>query len=228
MRRLLAFALLAVSDPAKPDVLPVQDRHDPRIATLKYQSANVFRLTVAVGEELALILPPGESVAAINLASPDSWQVNARDNSQIVALRPMRPVPDVMLTVTTSAREYRFVLSTAPNDGLPLIVRIVGVPRTTAHASSQKPAESEIWALSGNRELRPSLIRDDGVKTYLEWDPSVPIPAIFAVDRLGREEMVNGFMRGQTFVIDRVYDRLLFRIDRAEAEARRQPVRRRS
>jgi type IV secretion system protein VirB9 len=75
------------------------------------------------------------------------------------------------------------------------------------------------YNVRGNRELRPSAITDDGSKTYIEWRPDQAIPAVFALDRLKREEMVNGYMRDDVFTIDRVYDRLVFRIDRATATA---------
>ena len=227
MRPLLALALIACSTQVAADIVPVPDRHDPRIATLLYKTANSFRLNVAVGSEMTLILPQGETLVGINVASPGDWLVTDRGNGQQIALRPFRPVPDTVMTLTSSLREYRFVLSTTPGGDPPLVVSITGVPRPNTVTRPEAPTGT-LWVLSGNDELKPSAIRDDGSKTYLEWPASQSIPAVFSVDRLGREEMVNGFMRGTTFVIDRVFERLLFRIDRAEAEARRQPVRRRS
>lgn len=228
MKRLLWLALLAIAVPAAADVLPVPDRRDPRLATLRYRAANSFRLSIPVGGEMTIILPLGETLQGINVASPGDWQVIDRGNGQQIAIRPFRPVPDTTMTLTSSAREYRFVLSTTPSSTSPLIASIVGVPRA---ARTPKPTATQggmVWVLAGNSELKPSSIRDDGARTYLEWPASLPIPAVFAVDRLGREEMVNGFMRGQTFVIDRVFERLVFRIDAAVAEARREPARRRS
>ena len=67
----------------------------------------------------------------------------------------------------------------------------------------------------------PSSIRDDGEKTYVEWNADQAIPAVLAIDRLGREEMINAYMRGSVFTIDRVYDHLVFRLDKVYAEARR-------
>ncbi|MCE7798377.1 TrbG/VirB9 family P-type conjugative transfer protein [Sphingobium sufflavum] len=87
------------------------------------------------------------------------------------------------------------------------------------------PAVEGRYKLSGNRELMPSAIGDDGFKTYMQWSPEQPLPAVFSIDALGREEMVNGYMRGDVFTIDRVYDRLKFRIDKAQLTARRLPQR---
>lgn len=227
MRALLGLVLLATACPAAAEVLPVPDRLNPRIATLRYQPANSFRISVPVGGEMTIILPPGETLARISLAAPGDWQVNDSGNGQSITIRPFRPLPDATMSLTSSAREYRFVLSTTPVEASPLVASIVGVPRARRAPQPAAMSGNMVWVLAGSDELKPSSIRDDGSKTYLEWPASLPIPAVFAVDRLGREEMVNGFMRGSSFVIDRVYERLLFRIDRAEAEARREPARRR-
>lgn len=229
MKASLVALTLLLATPALADVLPVPDKHDPRLATLAWTSGNSFRLAIPVGGEVSVLLPPGEIVAGVRLDPPGDWAVTTTGSGQSLSVRPLRPLPDAVLTLTSSAREYHFVLSTSPGAAPPLVVRITGAPKAARDASPSTPAASEsfVWALSGNRELRPSSIRDDGRKIYLDWPPSDPIPAVFAVDRLGREEMVNGFMRGGSYVIDRVYERLVFRIDKAEAGARRKPVRER-
>ncbi|HEX8415509.1 MAG TPA: hypothetical protein VF637_16750, partial [Sphingomicrobium sp.] len=49
------------------------------------------------------------------------------------------------------------------------------------------------------------------------------LPAVFFLDRRGRETLANGYMRNGTFVLDSIFDRLLFRIDRQTARAERLP-----
>jgi len=80
------------------------------------------------------------------------------------------------------------------------------------------------YKLSGNRSLLPNSISDDGVRTHIQWGPSQSLPAVFGLDERGGEELVNGHMRDGTFTIDRVYARLVFRIDDAKASARRTSV----
>jgi type IV secretion system protein VirB9 len=84
---------------------------------------------------------------------------------------------------------------------------------------------STAYKLSGNRTLLPSSIHDDGVRTYIQWSQAQAMPAVFGIDEQGREQLVNGFMRDGAFTIDRVYGRLIFRIDGAQASARRTMVR---
>lgn len=77
------------------------------------------------------------------------------------------------------------------------------------------------YKLSGEKSLRPSRIGDDGVHTYIEWSEDQALPAVFAVNALGEEEMVDGYMRQDIFTIDRVHQRLVFRIGKKLAKAER-------
>lgn len=77
------------------------------------------------------------------------------------------------------------------------------------------------YRLSGERSLRPSRIGDDGVHMYLEWSEEQALPAVFAVNALGEEEMVDGYMRQGIFTIDRVHHALVFRIGKKQARAER-------
>ena len=82
-------------------------------------------------------------------------------------------------------------------------------------------AEQGRYRLSGTESLRPVAIGDDGQRTYIEWSADQQLPAVFALKAFGEEEMVDGYMRGQTYTIDRVIPRLIFRVNRTRAEARR-------
>src|SRR3546814_8280842 len=77
------------------------------------------------------------------------------------------------------------------------------------------------YRLSGTRALRPAGMHDDGVKTYIDWSPETPLPAVFFIDDYGRERLANGNMRGGLYVIDSVHEELLFRIDKQKARAKR-------
>ncbi|MBK8373474.1 MAG: TrbG/VirB9 family P-type conjugative transfer protein [Sphingomonadales bacterium] len=75
------------------------------------------------------------------------------------------------------------------------------------------------YRVTGEKALRPAQMSDDGEKTYLIWDADQALPAVFAVNDIGGEEIVDGYMRDGVFTIDRVYSKLVFRIDRKVAKA---------
>jgi type IV secretion system protein VirB9 len=86
--------------------------------------------------------------------------------------------------------------------------------------AAARPAGSS-YRISGDSSVRPLSVSDDGVKMEIVWSRAQAIPAVFSVGDQGREEVVNGNMRDDIYVIDRVYTELLFRIDKARARARR-------
>lgn len=97
----------------------------------------------------------------------------------------------------------------------------------TGPATAELPEEgaaarhgSSGYRITGDRDLRPQSISDDGVRMYIEWHEQQDLPAVFAVTRSG-EAIVEGYMRSGVFVIDRVYHDLVFRIDKRWAKARK-------
>lgn len=92
-----------------------------------------------------------------------------------------------------------------------------------AAASVNAPAEAAeamtTYRLKGERALRPVRIGDDGERTYLEWSEEQALPAVFAINAFGEEEMADGYMRDGIYIIDRVYEKLVFRIGRNTARA---------
>lgn len=85
------------------------------------------------------------------------------------------------------------------------------------------PVNTELWnyRLKGDRTVLPQSISDDGRQTHIRFAPKQSLPAIFAIGPTGNEEVVNGHMRNDVFVIDRVHAELVFRIDKDKATARR-------
>ena len=130
------------------------------------------------------------------------------------------------MDVRTDQRNYLFSLSAMQSGPTISVVRIGNpTPMRLPIMSTASPIAAEertaMWKLSGSKELLPASIRDDGTHVYIQWGATQAIPAVFAIERRGSEEMVNDYMRNGAFTIDRVYDDLVFRIDKISATARR-------
>jgi type IV secretion system protein VirB9 len=93
-------------------------------------------------------------------------------------------------------------------------------PVPPATGVTMPPAEGR-YRISGERALRPAQIGDDGVHTYIIWTEEQALPAVFAISPTGTEEMVDGYMRQGIFTIDRIHQKLVFRIDKKAAKAER-------
>ena len=206
---------------------PVAARSDdPRLRTVAWRADAVIELVARAGRTLAVMLAPGEQVTGIVVAEPGQFTVERSMDGDGLLVTPRAADARSVLTVTTDLRAYRFDLVARDDATAPLIVRLTYPRGSNASTTSAAPSPTSGWKLSGNRNLRPSAIRDDGARTTIVWGDDQAIPAVFALTAGGREEVVDGYMRDGAFVIDRVPPRLVFRIDRDAATAVRE-VRRR-
>ena len=92
---------------------------------------------------------------------------------------------------------------------------------------SRGASPAPTYRFRGNKGLYPLAMSDDGRRTVIRWGEQSVLPAIFAMS--GRkEQLVNGRMVGNDYVIEGAAPRYKFRYGKAEATAiRTVPKRRR-
>ncbi|QUL36887.1 TrbG/VirB9 family P-type conjugative transfer protein [Erythrobacter sp. JK5] len=225
MIRAITLALAAVcAAPASAQVFPMPGHDSPRIQTVAWQPGEPIVLTALPETALTVMLEPGETIERAVLGGNRLWEVTVSAESDSFQVKPLVNAAPATLSVQTDARQYEFALETGQNLQAAYLVRLdFGAPAETAQAVSVEEIEDLSWSyrLRGDRSVRPASIRDNGRKTVIEYAPGQPLPAVFAIGATGDEEVVDGYMRGGKFVIDRVHQRLVFRIDKQKATARR-------
>jgi len=223
MRLVAILPFLLLASAAQADVMPISSNEDGRIGVAHISGNETVRLQVNTGNDLTVLLPFGEHVQQVTVSDTNIWHVAVTTGQDALVLSALRPSGATGMTLRSDRRTYEFSLTAVPNGTVPYLVRLdpntnVNRPRVWTPPVVVQPGT---YKLSGHKDLYPSSIRDDGRKIYLQWSASQPIPAVFALNRQGREEMVDGYMREGTFTLDRLYDELVFRIDKAQAHARR-------
>ncbi len=84
---------------------------------------------------------------------------------------------------------------------------------------TQAPASLTFdWRLSGDPQVGPLQIFDNGVRTWLHFAPEQILPAVFG-RRNGQEILLSLKPSGQFQLVDDVWPDLVFRAGRAEAKA---------
>jgi type IV secretion system protein VirB9 len=226
---LACLALLTARAPLAAQVFPTPGPETPRIQSAPWRAGEPLVLTALPQTALTVMLEPGERIQRATLSGSGAWQVaiSAEEDSFQIT-----PGPDAMpasLSVETDRRAYSFLLETGDGLQAAYLVRLQFAP---AQPAFQSPAPAQTfadalgeltstWRLRGDQAVRPVTIRDDGVKTVIEYAPGQALPAVFAIGPTGAEEVVDGYMRDGLFIIDRVHQQLVFRIDRAKATATR-------
>ncbi len=224
MKVAFGFAIAGLlSGSATAQVHPQPGGGDPRIQSVDYRPDQVVLVEVAPGYQVTIELAPDETVQSAAVGDSTSWQVSANKAGNRLFVKPLQANVTTNLTVFTDVRSYAFDLSGASGGGAtPYTIRFryASAP-LYAPTPPQMPARERLYKLSGARALRPTGIHDDGIHTYIEWAPDVPLPATYTIDEAGREVLANGNMRGGIYVLDTVAGQLVFRIDKETARADR-------
>lgn len=229
MRAGLILCLFALGT-ALPASVRAQEAGDLHIQTIDFDPGQVVQLRTAPGYELMVELSPDEQVRNVAIGDSADWQVSVSKEGNRLFLKPVQAGGRTNMTVVTSIRTYNFDLDAlggpvadmpytivfhyppqrAPADGL----QYVDVSAVTRRLSK--------YRITGDREIRPQAVSDDGTHTFISWPRSAPIPAIYAVDQSGRDVLVNGMMgTDDVYVLDGVPRDLIFRMDRSVARAER-------
>lgn len=224
MSRWPAAWLLLLAAPAAAQIRPQPGPGDPRVQTVDYNENQVVTLQAAPGYELTIELAPDEQIENVAVGDSGAWQVTANHRGDHLFVKPLQSGVSTNMTVVTTGRLYAFELTPlygpAPDMAYTIRFRYPGAASAEPDKSAPAPVDVR-YSLSGERALRPSKISDDGLHTYIQWPPDRALPAVYALDASGQETLVNGMMRDDIFVIDSVAPRLVFRIDRRVAGARR-------
>jgi type IV secretion system protein VirB9 len=222
MRFLLPLILAIIPSVTSAQTAPEASR-DARFLTLDYSAGGIFHVPTSPDTLQTILFGQDEVIRSIFLSDPGAYMVGVSGKGDSVSLRPNGPTSLALMTVRSDARSYEIELVAGSASNVPAVVRFAyGIlPPAPQVAAPAAQAEGFSYRMSGSAALRPSSIKDDGLKTYLAWDRDQSIPAVFAVGPSGKEEMVDAYMRGGLFTIDHVHKQLVFRIDRQKATARR-------
>lgn len=229
---LLIFAALAIAEPVEAQLRPTPGAGNPHLQSVDYDPQQIVQLEAALGYQLTVELSPDEQVQNIAVGDGSAWQVSINHKGDHLFIKPSAPVATNM-TVITSLRVYNFELFpvSSPMADTPYNVRFRYPGQLEADASGEIPyvdvtplkrAKSR-YRISGDRGIRPDSVTNDGEHTYISWSRDKAIPAVYEITRTGGEALANGGMRDDVYVVDGVPDKLVFRIDRDEAQAVRLP-----
>ncbi|WP_114226604.1 MULTISPECIES: TrbG/VirB9 family P-type conjugative transfer protein [Sphingomonas] len=206
---------------------------DPRVQTVAYAPGGVVSIRGAPGYEITVELSPDEQVQNIAMGDSSMWQAAANRRGDFLFLKPLVSDGSTNMTVVTNVRIYNFELIASSSNGSSSPWHLqFSYPATTSSMVQQTeptigPHPAGIYRVSGDAKLRPASVRDDGNRTYISWPSDQALPAVFTINDDGNEALVDGMMRDDVMVIDRVVPKLVFRMDERVARAERMPLKRR-
>ena len=217
-RRRAGYALsaaLALAAPAAAELVSRPGANDARIRVVDWRENDVVRLETALKHVTAVEFGRGERIASILAGDSASFQIVALQSGDVVSVKPLVEGARTNLVIYTTKRRYAFDLRAVAGSRR-LAHRIIFQYPDPDPAAAFLPAAlegSRDYHAAGEAAFRPVEAWDDGVNTFLRFDPAAPRPAIFAADAEGLEYATNSVQIDATLVqIEGVSPRLVLRL----------------
>ena len=203
---------------------------DSRIRIMNYNPDDVFKYTGYYGYQAMVQLAGNEEIVNISMGDTTAWQIVPSGNHFFI--KPMEQDATTNMTLITNKRTYHFELYAEeatdirdPNMMFELRFiypdgeeedHIKTFETSTSAPDLAHPEKYNFnYSISGNEEVAPIKIFDDGDFTYLQFrDKNAELPAIFAVDEDLRESMVNYRLAADNnnmVIVEQVFKKLSIR-----------------
>lgn len=203
---------------------------DSRIRVIVYNPDDVFKFIGYYGYQASIDLAKDEEVISISMGDTTAWQIVPAGHR--IFIKPIEQDATTNMTLITNKRTYFFELYAEEaqdirDPDMVFNVRFIypdeeeGEHLRSYTASSAGPDLGHPekynfnYSISGNEEIAPIKIFDDGEFTYLQFrDKNAELPAIFAVDDELRESMVNYRLdpaNSNMVIVEQVFKKLSIR-----------------
>lgn len=231
MKQLFAFLILIL---IANNVFAIRESRptpiDSRIRVMVYNPDDVFKYIGYYGYQASIELAKNEEVVSISMGDTTAWQIVPAGNR--IFIKPIEQDATTNMTLITNKRTYFFELYAEEAEDIrdPEIVfnvRFIYPDEEeeehlrTYSTSSTGPDLTHpekynfSYYISGNEEIAPIKIFDDGEFTYLQFrDKNAELPAIFAVNEDLIESMVNYRLapdNSNMVIIEQVFAKLAIR-----------------
>lgn len=195
-----------------------------------WSEGSVYHAYTAPGMVTDIALQPGEALIAVAAGDTARWVIGdttsgGGDTRQThILVKPFAAGLSTNLVITTDRRTYHLRLSSS---GVPAMAALswtypqdalLALKHQAEIAEAAKPAASGLavehlhfdYGISGDRpHWRPIRAFDDGRQTFIEFPRSITngeAPPLFLIGAEGKAELVNYRMRGNYYVVDRIFD----------------------
>jgi P-type conjugative transfer protein TrbG len=204
------------------------------VMTYTFVAGGIYHVYTAPEHVTAIGLEPGEDLMGDPVAGDTlQWRLAVGASAvqgvprKYVFIKPTRPGLATNLTLNTNRRTYFLELESLESNPMVAVqwhypsedVRVValpptgqGKPRNASRPVAPGDAATLHWdyaikVVDGHPPWKPSVVFDDGAKTYIRFDPSVlhgEAPALFVIQH-DALQLVNYRVKGDLYVVDRIF-----------------------
>lgn len=212
---------------------------DARLVRFDFDPDNTYLILSKPTAVTHIEFSADEEIETVAAGDTTNFDITATKNRRNLFVKPHVDGITTSMTVLTDKRSYQFVIrSTA--EGSKWYQRVSWrVPSTfvfddsgqVAASVQAKPTGSQAvdvsggidpeklnyeYDISGDAPFKPTMVSDDGVKTYIKMPRGLQeLPVLFSVLD-GQFNLVNYIVRGDFLVVQLVQDRFVLKIGRKE------------
>jgi type IV secretion system protein TrbG len=226
-------AIAAANDAAR--AASVSDGFVGGVQVFAWAPGRVFEIWTAPLRVTTLTLGPGETLVTKAAGDTVRWQIGEAVSGEGAArrvhvmLKPLERGLETNLVLTTNRRVYLIELRSGAPDAFNAAVAwdaldmAAGAEATIEADPAPSIASDPIAIGQGPFDARyridprgrrprwtPTSAFNDGVRTYITFDPDMQVdeaPALFVVSAEGEPQLVNYRQIGGLFIVDRIFDR---------------------
>lgn len=216
---LACVALLLSIGPVLADTLPRPGPRDSRIRYVAYNRDQVVVIDVTFGASTMIVFEEDEKIETLGAGDALGFKIEPNKRGNVLFVKPAEKHALANLNVLTTKRQYVFVLRSGFRNIRAQVFAVrftypdTAMTQQDLEEARRRVAEPNLrnlnvanantdYAYKGSSANKPSLIFDDGTKTFFRFEGNVP--AIYIVDRQRNESLVNFRREGPYLVVDRV------------------------
>lgn len=243
MRRFLAVMIAALAlapSPGRPEAQPMPLPTDNRLVVFSYDPNQTYPVMTLPGTVTDIQLHEDERLTHAAIGDSVQWQTSAAGNHFFV--KPVKHDIFTSLTLVTDKRAYQISLISSTKGGKwyqrvswrypELVVAAEQEEKKKAEREAREAERLEAlkasepldpsslnfdYRISGEESIRPSLVMDDGGRTWIRMPRGMQeLPALF-VEEDGKAALVNFSVKGDYLVVQRTAKKFLLRLGKREA-----------
>ena len=200
------------------------------IQVYPYEEGQLYRLFAAPERVTDIALQAGEKLISVAAGDTVRWivgdttsgsGVNARTH---ILVKPSAAGLKTNLVITTDRRVYHLAMESTERTAMAALSwsypqdALMAIERAAANAEAQLPVADGLaldrlnfdYRISGDDPpWRPLRAFDDGRQTFIAFPATIgvgEVPPLFVTGQKGEAQLVNYRMRGDYYVVDRLFD----------------------
>lgn len=210
---------------------PSHEGYVNAIQVYPYTEGALYQLYAAPEQVTDIALQPGETLVAVSAGDTVRWVLGDTTSGQganervHILVKPIAPELRTNLVITTDRRVYRLELRsteetymaalswTYPQDELLVLRRqndraLAAEAQTVEHGLKLAKLRFRYRVSGDDPPWRPLRAFDDGAKVYIQFPARLDqgtAPPLFVVGPEGEAELVNYRVRGNYYIVDRLF-----------------------